>query len=158
MRKYFLLSAVALMAATTANAETNYAEVTASAEVELASSFSCGDLHFGKLVIKKINEESYITFDGPDGYYSYGDILSDGADTGFNSGCSEIDNYDTANITIPDVELTADGVDTKLTLSELNVGEYDEERGHHYISGKLNIPANVKAGYYSNSFTIMSTI
>ncbi|MBQ8869967.1 MAG: hypothetical protein IJ019_01160 [Alphaproteobacteria bacterium] len=51
MRKYFLLSAAALMIATNANAGTGYAEVTANATIEYVSQMECSDLSFGKILL-----------------------------------------------------------------------------------------------------------
>ena len=61
MKKYFLLGAVALLATTSANATTDYAEVTAKATIEVAEQFECNDIDFGKIVVKQNNEAIEIT-------------------------------------------------------------------------------------------------
>jgi len=55
MRKYFLLSAIALLAATNVNATTDYAEVTARAKIEVANTFECDDVDWGTIVVKAEN-------------------------------------------------------------------------------------------------------
>jgi len=57
MRKYFLLSAVALLATSTANATTDYAEVTAKATIEVATEFTCDEINWGTIVVKANNPD-----------------------------------------------------------------------------------------------------
>ncbi|MBQ8870899.1 MAG: hypothetical protein IJ019_05940 [Alphaproteobacteria bacterium] len=52
MRKYFLLSAVAILMTNTATAETDYANVMVSATLTKASAITCSNLNFGNIIYK----------------------------------------------------------------------------------------------------------
>ncbi|MBE6450465.1 MAG: DUF4402 domain-containing protein [Alphaproteobacteria bacterium] len=146
MRKYFLLSAVALLVASTANATTEYAEVTARATIQVAGIFECSDLDFGTIVVKQNNGISTIFVDssGYDEPDISGDIISVTGES--MAGCYS----DEANYNMPtSVELSAEGKTKKLTV-ELNTTETD-------IGGKLTIPAQIESGTYTGSFTVTST-
>ncbi|MBQ2810721.1 MAG: hypothetical protein IJF12_00965 [Alphaproteobacteria bacterium] len=141
MRKYFLLGAVALLA-TSANATTDYAEVTAKATIEVAGTFSCPEIDFGTIVVKQGNEEFVIS-----------DNTSESEDFISMSGYS--------NISVCDNEQAIDNLEssTELTSAEGNklslniVTNTDSEDIHT----ELTIPANVKAGEYTGSFTVTAT-
>ena len=146
MRKYFLLSAVALLATSTANATTDYAEVTAKATIEVAGTFTCGDINWGTIVVKQNNKETYIDLlietsseAGPD-VLSYEPISEGGSYCDLSQSAHY--EYD------KDITLTSDEGNT-MTASVYNEGEK--------LGGKLNIPANVKAGDYTGSFTVTAT-
>ena len=149
MRKYFLLSAVALMAATTANATTDYAEVTAKATIQVAGTISCTDFNFGTIVVKNQNEESVLEVQYNSSYPS-GDILSVSNPAG--SECSNnltIGGYqDYTNIDIPTVILKNGDNEMSATFEAAN---------NDGLTGILTIPANVKAGEYTGSITITAT-
>ncbi|MBE6450505.1 MAG: hypothetical protein E7016_00900 [Alphaproteobacteria bacterium] len=154
MRKYFLLSAVALMAATTANATTDYAEVTAKATIEVANELSCTEMNWGKIVVKQNNAETILEM----GFNSqvspkYGqgaDILStSGYPAASTTNCTGVD-FDTTTPTYPSqVPLKAEGKTKTLTL------EPGYESNSFY--GYLTIPANVESGEYTGSFTVTVT-
>ena len=142
MRKYFLLSAVAMLITTTANATTDYAEVTAKATIEVAGTFSCPEIDFGTIVVKQGNEEFVIS-----------DNTSESEDLISMSGYS--------NISVCDNEQAIDNLEssTELTSAEGNklslniVTNTDSEDIHT----ELTIPANVKPGEYTGSFTVTAT-
>ncbi|MBE6451503.1 MAG: hypothetical protein E7016_06035 [Alphaproteobacteria bacterium] len=80
MRKYFLLSAVALMAASTANATEGASNLTASATIITPTDVMCTPIDFGTLYFKttnsvgsrsefEINSTGLITQEYNDGYY-----------------------------------------------------------------------------------------
>ncbi|MBQ2810611.1 MAG: hypothetical protein IJF12_00400 [Alphaproteobacteria bacterium] len=153
MRKYFLLSAVALMLTTTANATTDYAEVTAKATIEVASEITCDELDWGTIVVKANNPEFTLSTDtiagdaedmpsiiSVSGYSLDGKCYKDGV---------IFDSYGPDDI-IPMTFST-----TSTTLKNANGDELglalSWEADHIYST--LTIPANVKAGEYTSSFT-----
>ncbi|MBE6450399.1 MAG: hypothetical protein E7016_00350 [Alphaproteobacteria bacterium] len=143
MRKYFLLSAVALLAATSANAGTDYAEVTAKATIQVASKFTCSDLDFGTLVFKQGNEAFNY---GIDGYFSatntHKDLISA---SGISFSCEMPKN---PQVEVADITLKNENSD-ELTLN-LMLGMTNE----FYYEPQLKIPANVQPGTYTGTFTI----
>ena len=48
MRKYFLLGAVALLATSNANAGAEFADLTATVEIEIANELNCTNINWGK--------------------------------------------------------------------------------------------------------------
>ena len=153
MRKYFLLTSAALLAATSANATTDYAEVTAKATIEVAGSIYCNDIDFGTIVVKQNNEESTVTMDSDSGnVYTDGDILSVS-----NSGpyfyCSDGDGME---ISGPSLSFPA-----SIVLENGEVGEMTVNlslNGAERIDAVLNIPSQVQSGDYSTSFTVTHTL
>ena len=143
MRKYFLLSAVALLVTSTANATTDYAEVTAKASIEVAGTMNCSDLDFGTIVVKQNNAIS--TYDSSTGETT-GDILSITNDDTYKISCD--DPIDETYKFISSLELSSPGKTKKLTVNLINGDE---------IYAMLTIPANIEAGEYTNSFTITRT-
>ena len=61
MRKYFLLSAIALLAASNTNAATDYANIELTAKVEHANTLTCTPLNFGTIVLSS-NEAGEVQF------------------------------------------------------------------------------------------------
>ena len=148
MRKYFLLTAAALLAASTANATTDYAEVTARAKIEVANQHTCSNLDFGTIVVKKDNPEItlYTMMNSGSGvnisYDNRGDVISISGDTPLTC------NWDASQQ--PD----GDG-DTHAELTNANGDKMDLiiYWGGGSTEARLIIPANVKAGVYEGSFT-----
>ncbi|MBE6450514.1 MAG: hypothetical protein E7016_00950 [Alphaproteobacteria bacterium] len=135
MRKYFLLSAVALLAATSANAKTDYAEVTAKATIEVATKYGCDELNLGKIVVKKNNAE--FTFSEAD---QSDDNLISVENNILDLHCEGpldpiIANIDLKNPDAPDkvIKLNYDGISAWYTVT---------------------IPANITAGEYSGTITM----
>ena len=153
MRKYFLLSAVAMLMTTTANATTDYAEVTAKATIQVAGTIECTDIDYGTIVVKQGNEKIHIV--GYDEYESK-DILSittvrDQAVCYTNDGYSQAGDFSYPN----SVTLSGTTSDTPLTLTL-----YDPAWGANndaWLMPELTIPANVKADTYTGSFTMTYT-
>ncbi|MBE6450758.1 MAG: hypothetical protein E7016_02205 [Alphaproteobacteria bacterium] len=148
MRKYFLLSAVALLAATSANATTDYAEVTARATIEVAGTFSCTDLDFGTLVFKQGNEAFNYGVDGyfGTGTYTHKDLIS-ASNISFNCELP-LGIY---NAAITDITLKNENSD-ELTLNLL-LGMANS----FWYEPFLEIPANIQPGTYTGTFTITLT-
>ena len=143
MRKYFLLSAAALLAASAANATTDYAEVTARATIEVAGTFSCSNMDFGTIVVKQNNEISVVSLPSQSFLQTtkIGDIISVSDSTSSICDTNE-------NISVPPTVTLSNGTDTlsSTVFSSANI-----------IYGSLSIPANVKAGEYTGSFTATIT-
>ncbi|MBE6451778.1 MAG: hypothetical protein E7016_07465 [Alphaproteobacteria bacterium] len=153
MRKYFLLSAVALLATSTANATTDYAEVTAKATIEVAGTFSCSPINYGTIVVKQGNEAFVIDEYGT----STSDDLISAGNSSVHSMCSSDsepeDYYLAENQTFDDVVLTNKNGDI-ITLINVHAGA-ESSASSIYVS--LKIPADVKAGDYTGSFTVTKT-
>ena len=156
MRKYFLLGAVAMLATNTANATTDYAEVTAKATIEVAGILDCSSnvLECGTIVVKQYNKEIQV----PCGYPSiYGDpfnmplpedVISH---TGGNMVICPNANFGTEGTSIGTIELISGNNKIQFAVG----GEITPEG--ETVMGRLTIPANVPAGPYTGSFTITST-
>ncbi|MBQ2811454.1 MAG: hypothetical protein IJF12_04715 [Alphaproteobacteria bacterium] len=147
MRKYFLLSAVALLSATTANATTDYAEVTARATIEVAGTFECDDIDYGTIVVKQNNKEALInSFDTlPE------DIISISNNNASLISCSVPTSEFNSDIEISDVTLKNEQGDV-ITLTSIIA-----ESATGNIHSQLLIPNNVKTGEYTGSFTLTYT-
>ena len=152
MRKYFLLSAAALMVATSANATTDYAEVTARATIEVAGTLDCTDMDFGTIVVKSGRTESTVVNMGPqmcasEAEYDEKHVLSVSGE-GCAAFCNS-DGYmigDEATFNVPaSVKLTG-------TNGSLDVALTSDASGA--VGGALTIPADVKAGDYEGHFTV----
>ncbi|MBE6451472.1 MAG: DUF4402 domain-containing protein [Alphaproteobacteria bacterium] len=150
MRKYFLLSAVALLATSTANATTDYAEVTAKATIEVAGTFTCEDLDFGTIVVKQNNPA--FTVSTGDGFEDLDHNVVLSWDGGDGAECS-FDVEGATYGTIPSFKIT-NGTDTMDVNAYIG---YNSAEGAASIDGTLSIPANVKAGDYTGSFTVTAT-
>ena len=149
MRKYFLLSAAAMLMSTTANATTDYAEVTAKATIEVARQFECTDFDFGTIVIKENNPETTVVIG--DGFEEYDEsIILDLKD----ASPSSVINYGTnpgeslGNMDATEIILRASG-SSKVLTAEVMYGESDT-----VMDGILTIPADVESGEYSGTTTV----
>ncbi|MBQ2810792.1 MAG: hypothetical protein IJF12_01340 [Alphaproteobacteria bacterium] len=149
MRKYFLLSAVALMAATSANATTDYAEVTAKATIEVATKHSCSNLDFGTLVLKQGNKAFNYGHAGPswDASTSHEDLISA---SGISFSCELPVGFGGQEEYKGIILKNKNSDELMLNLIVSNSGEF-------FYSAALEIPAEVKAGEYTGSF-IMTEI
>ena len=153
MKKYFLLSVAALMISGTANATTDYAEVTAKATIEVAGTFSCPEITFGTIVVKQNNAPSTVRLSIYGGAYDItGDIISV---TGENVSDCEYPSGDYPVIdehSVP-TSLTLTGEESSETIFVTDIQVVDETT----FDMKLNIPANVTADTYIGTFTVTTT-
>ncbi|MBE6451756.1 MAG: hypothetical protein E7016_07340 [Alphaproteobacteria bacterium] len=156
MRKYFLLSAVALMAASTANATTEYAEVTARATIEVAGSLDCSDMDFGTIVVKQNNVASKVwselNGDFPDTQYS-GDVLSisDASTCRCNRSSYQQNIYEsdaTSAITLKGTK------DPSKTIEVSNIHTVRGGSAGFNVFADLDIPPSVAADTYTGTFTV----
>ena len=154
MRKYFLTTAVALLATSTANATTDYAEVTAKATIEVAGTFSCDDFDFGTIVVKQNNE----AFTMSEGEGDSPDLLSSEGSWVFmcygeDLSASKLGGYNLVHR----ITLKNDNGDTLSASAYVeDCDDLGDGYGCYYLP-QLNIPAHVKAGEYTGSFTITAT-
>ncbi|MBE6450780.1 MAG: hypothetical protein E7016_02320 [Alphaproteobacteria bacterium] len=138
MRKYFLTSAVALLSISTANATTDYAEVTAKATIEVAGKFECDEIDFGKIVVKQNN--AVITLDDGECF----------------EGCDDLISIDNTNI-FPDCTVESASGDTLILENEngdtMELEVYGIADYKVYYT-TLQIPAKVTPGEYTGSITV----
>ncbi|MBQ2810955.1 MAG: hypothetical protein IJF12_02175 [Alphaproteobacteria bacterium] len=154
MRKYFLLSAVALMISGTANATTDYAEVTAKATIEVANILSCTEMDWGKIVVKDDNEGLVID----SSCASTSDDLISVSKNDMSAKCTvpasgSFSDSDLDGGVFSDITLTGTKGGT-LTVTEPYMVTQDTFSA---IYANLNIPANVVADEYTGSFTFTYT-
>ena len=142
MRKYFLTCAVALLATSTANATTDYAEVTAKATIEVANELSCTEMNWGTIIVKQNNEEFSVIFDGGSDSHDLISVSGNGEVT-----CSQ----SIGEVALDDEEFTLKNANAD-TISLIHVAQEN-----YRITGDLLIPANVKPGVYTGSFTVTYT-
>ncbi|MBE6451381.1 MAG: hypothetical protein E7016_05400 [Alphaproteobacteria bacterium] len=144
MRKYFLLSAVALLSISTANATTDYAEVTARATIEVAGTFECDDIDFGTIVVKQNNGGMVVgdpLIEGTIGSASPDFISATGSPYSF---CTVLPQDTQEYRTLLK---NSNGDSLSLVTMVDNSSVYSE----------LTIPAKVKAGEYTGAFTVTVT-
>ena len=146
MRKYFLLSAVALLTATSANAATDYAEVTAKATIEVASTLECEDIDFGTIVVKQNNEASTIQLIDAEPIITGNGVIST---TAGRAAICEL--FRDASSNLPDsVTLTNENGKTIIVDNLINF----DDTG---LMATLNIPDKVSTGTYTGTFTLAYT-
>ncbi|MBE6451602.1 MAG: hypothetical protein E7016_06530 [Alphaproteobacteria bacterium] len=154
MRKYFLATAVALLTATSVNAEvTDYANIEVKATIDRAKTYDCYPLNFGTIVLND-GATGVVEFDADEITESMENVASwqnydaafcvDGTDENGD------DNY---------VDFTDWNIPSTTTIYRNGSWEEDSmsvtiTRGIFYISGKLEIPAHAGAGDYTGSFLI----
>ena len=154
MRKYFLLTSAALLAASTANATTDYAEVTAKATIEVAGTFEFSDLDFGTIVVKQQNEEIILNCDRDRCAARSDDFISQ---KGYAP--AKTDENNVASIPWEDGlyfdDITLQGTKGgELTVSNVFGNAYG---GYGAIAGTLIIPSKVVADDYTGTFTVVIT-
>ena len=150
MRKYFLLSTIALLAATNVNAA-NYAqdELVVNAEVAYAVDLNCSALDFGKIIMKvNSTQDSTVTiFDDVDGFT--GDILD--VQDGAQAVCEDVSGEGHMG-TIEDTSVVLSHESTEDQLSATITQTYDL-----WLGGTLTIPAGSPSGKYTGTVTVTST-
>ena len=157
------MSAVALMISGTANATTDYAEVTAKATIQVAGSLDCTDLNFGTIVVKQNNADISLPFNEigfPDDYSS--DILSISGIDGTEGVClASVHSGSEENISVSEtVTLTGTTNPTNKMTVLLDAYEgIDDGDGYKIVlyNSILQIPAKVQPDTYTGSFTVSFT-
>jgi len=153
MRKYFLASAVALLATSNVNADTNYTNIDISANVSYATNIACSqNLSFGDIIIdSRVEDDQSFVFD-PENEYIHS--ATEGI-VSVNNAQRAICNFDLSSIN--GKTITLESVDGAAPISAtLYVFENTEEE--HWLSGTLNIPViDNPIGRYSASITVYNT-
>ncbi|MBE6450485.1 MAG: hypothetical protein E7016_00800 [Alphaproteobacteria bacterium] len=145
MRKYFLLSAVALMAASNVNAQVG--ELNVDARVSVADIIECTTLSFGEIVVKLNNQETTIRTFFDEDMQIGNDIISVSGEG--KATCQLSSGSFIYGLSMNDVTLTAGENDSELTFSPVS-----ESGSSAIIYGTLTIPANVESGHYVGSLTV----
>ena len=154
MRKYFLLSAVALLAASTANAETEYAEVTVKATLVDANQFSCSDMDFGIIVLKSgAMIASTVTLQNTGEPITTGKILSV---SGTNTPLCEHARGEQVEVNFPE-SLTLTSIHTGEEMTVTNFEKVNDNGYEFNIIATLNIPETYADDEYIGTFTLTST-
>ncbi|MBE6451244.1 MAG: hypothetical protein E7016_04700 [Alphaproteobacteria bacterium] len=156
MRKYFLLSAVALLATSTANATTEYAVIEASANIEYVTEITCTDMDFGTIYLKSRDKEIILVGDG-----SFLREENEGTNV------VNVTGYSPAHCQIGDSSFDdeSDGYSVNVLSSHL---DNDDDSDAHLSFGirnvfgdsiipHLTIPANAPSGHYSGAMYVMFT-
>ncbi|MBE6451768.1 MAG: DUF4402 domain-containing protein [Alphaproteobacteria bacterium] len=152
MKKYFLISAVAILAATNVNAAQyqGYATLTAGAEIKRANEITCTVLNFGTIIVKEDE---------------YGEVYWNSDETiGYSGGVVSVDGAELAECSVPmgdDYTLTLDqstlqfdeilvcSEDEKCLLAEIEAVGVDGK-----IGGFLHIDSDTPAGSYVGNVTV----
>ena len=122
----------------------------------MAGTIDCNDIEYGTIVVKQNNAISTISDAQSWGdYVITGDILSHTLHP-VNSHLECDVPSGNRYLTIPDtIELRSTTTDSVLTISEITVNDWADNIS--IMGTTLTIPANVKAGVYTGSFTVTDT-
>ncbi|MBE6450687.1 MAG: hypothetical protein E7016_01840 [Alphaproteobacteria bacterium] len=158
MRKYFLLSAVALMISGTANADNASLTAEVYAKIEHVNQITCSPLDFGTIYLKKNNAESVLSASD---FTPSGDIISVfGGSAGY---CSGISSEDGVNIVGWG---RTEGMDDQSGKFYFLTGNSDEEYAYidnisinsdGYIWADLHIPANFPTATLDTTISLTVT-
>ena len=149
MRKYFLLSAVAALVASTANATTDYAEVTARATIQVAGTVNCTDMDFGTIVVKSGRaDDTVVSISAFDN-----EITFDTAHVLSVTGASRGECYPTSNDYV--MKSSSSTVLTNQNGDTLSL--VIESDDFESFGGSLTIPADVNPGTYTGLYTVTYT-
>ncbi|MBE6451452.1 MAG: hypothetical protein E7016_05770 [Alphaproteobacteria bacterium] len=142
MKKYLLLFLFTFLT-TVANATTDYAEVTATATIEVAEVIQCENsvLNFGDLAIKSGNKASTVTVGSTTS--STGDVIATKNTSTATCSDSTLD-WDS----VGDVTLTSKDTTDTLTMSNIGLD------GNNNVTATLYIPENTDSGTYTGTFTV----
>jgi len=148
MRKYFLLSAVALLATSNANAEFSdgqyYGIITANASIVNATKVTCTDLDFGRIVLdNQRTTDTTIEISPTNGKITSSDSVI--SVTNYKMGnCNPISVEGMGGEIVIDLKNEhGDTINAEITGFEKNIG------------GILTIPSDAKDGDYSGSYTVI---
>jgi len=159
MRKYFLLSVAALMISGTANATTDYAEVTAKATIEVASQISCGNIDFGTIVVKQGNEAFDIDLNGDVVDDEAGDVIKSPGRVA--SATCHIATGNIVSYEVPgSVTLYGKKSNNSKTLAvSLGIQEGGDGVSIYdlVIEPDLTVPADIVSDEYEGAFTLTVT-
>ena len=161
MRKYFLLSIVALLATSNVNATTDYfsGTVTASATVTRTTEISCTPLNFGTVYIQS-GEYGWVKLNKMD-YTETSESVTKVIGESHSAKCTVGEYKDDAMIsnvdfgtTYGEIMLTTSNGDTGVSVMSL---EYIDSGNELYIYGTLDISQDAVGGTYEGSMTVLIT-
>ena len=160
MRKYFLLSAVALMAASNVMAATTAStDVEISASVELMSNINCYEPDPLALSVRAGNGDLSIDLANPDTSSTDYMLIAGGQPLVECTFSHKLEGQ--GSIDLPEtVTLTGTSSDKALTLtnlSEMFIAEAMSGVYAYAINATVNIPANIDQDTYTGTFTISAT-
>ena len=146
MRKYFLLSAVAMLMATNVNAENNaYSELAVNVTIAHANEVNCSDVNFGTLYLKAGHSDVNVRL--------IDDVTTESDSPDFVSADAPMAAYCQLNtpsvmyFSSETVTLSAEGESKVLTFKP-------EQWDDNSINGTLSIPAGVTPTSYTGSFEV----
>ena len=158
MRKYFLLGAVALMTATSVNAQVENAHqvsVEVSAELVSVSSVTCTPMNFGKVLV---NGQTFtggtVTYDGYNKVSTTGDILD--VMNPQSAICTGVGQSDTV---VGAENIKLDGPGDYVYLENISLIDADDgENIHTAVNATLKIlgEENFVPGIYTGSLTFFT--
>ncbi|MBQ8869825.1 MAG: hypothetical protein IJ019_00430 [Alphaproteobacteria bacterium] len=146
MRKYFLLTAAALMMATNVDAESNaYSELAVNVTIAHANEVNCSDVNFGTLYLKaghgdvnvRLINDVTTESDSPDF------VSADAPEAAY----CQLDAASVMYFSSETVTLSAEGESKVLTFKP-------EQWEYNSINGTLSIPAGVTPTSYTGSFEV----
>ncbi|MBQ8870062.1 MAG: DUF4402 domain-containing protein [Alphaproteobacteria bacterium] len=137
----------------TANATTDYAEVTAKATIEVAGTIDCTDLNFGTIVMKQNNKDSVLTLDYNNVDEEVTSTLTEDLLSVSNASVAVCRMEDPTKFKIP-TSVILTGANGSMTVS---LTTQDTGTTASRILGSLSIPTDVKAGEYTGSFIVTYT-
>jgi len=151
MRKYFLLSAVVMLATTSANAG-QYTQLNVSADVEVMTEISCSPLSFSTIKVSDWFEGGYFSISAD------GDELSTTNDSGViefsgatRGACKNV------NMEQGEISFNLSGENTGDTLSGTIESYYlNEGEKNTFFGGSVYIPADVASDKYYAEVLITS--
>ena len=149
MRKYFLLSAVALLTATNVNAQTVSGNINLNAEVFYTNEITCAPWNLGTIYLKSGVMEASGTIDtwgfhkgeGIANIVGFNDLSCEFGDLDFDSGVTAI---------LPDAVSLDAGTDSSITLTHL---DFDYGRIYADVNISANADEEITNGEYTGSFT-----
>ncbi|MBQ8870237.1 MAG: hypothetical protein IJ019_02540 [Alphaproteobacteria bacterium] len=154
MRKYFLLTAAALLTATNVYAMES-ADITATAEISIAKKLTCdNNINFGHLTIKEGNNAFTITESDSDYPHvdGYNLLAVEGQPT--YPKCSGV-NGNVADVTFQSANgnylVSEDNYSDQIKITYSY--DYSENDDYVVIGADLHIPENVQPGIYTDEIT-----
>ncbi|MBE6450474.1 MAG: hypothetical protein E7016_00740 [Alphaproteobacteria bacterium] len=158
MRKYFLLSAVAILITTTANAASDVTgNIGVNATIKHIQELNCSEFNLGTIYIKTNGQPSTVTTSGAvTGAAVFAEGGTDAECTGDFSSLSNIDSEQRAEFG-PVIGEGEDAAQLEFYIDEDSIYELGAGGEGVSIGGMLHIPANYPAGSYEGTYTLYAT-
>ena len=148
MRKYFLTSAVALMAATNVSASTSYYDsIYVTADIITAERIDCENIEFGEITVLKNNESFEISWDGSSTSQDFISLTGNGYIKCKDHEGNSIDDVNTVILQGGVAQLCTDGGNCALSVRHM--------AGDAGLT--LSIPENVVPDHYQATVILTAT-